>query len=233
MYQTPSQCAQGLKSEPSQPVKTSARSGKRQPTGRPWTPMRSAASEGDGEDEDAAADGGDEGPRERAASPPSAGGDRRLGVRRRGRRRLRRRGSPPRLRAVAGARREVSRRHRPSSAADEAVADEAAEEGGAQVAGELAPPQRVGGPGVQPQAHAAAADVGDLDAVLLALRRRRERFADLEHRLARRARRRRRAAARGRRSPCCPASPSSSCGRPSSRTPRWGSRRGGRRRVRM
>ena len=43
MYQTPSQWAQGLKSEPSQPEKTSARSGKRQPTGRPPMPMRAAA----------------------------------------------------------------------------------------------------------------------------------------------------------------------------------------------
>ena len=43
MYQTPSQWAHGLKSEPSQPVKTSARSGNRQPTGRPPMPMSEAA----------------------------------------------------------------------------------------------------------------------------------------------------------------------------------------------
>src|SRR5450830_160831 len=158
MYQTPSQWAQGFSRWPSAPWNTSARTGKRQPMGRPWMPMKVAAT-------NAAAKTS----RRLPAAAATARASGRVAAR-----------------PTAACSTSVGSAARLPRGAEHAVVAEPAQDGGAQVTGDVAPRVRVARPGVQAKGDVRGAQILYGDAVALAVGRRRQFVGDRQHRTAHR-----------------------------------------------
>src|SRR5450830_1515607 len=158
MYQTPSQWAQGFSRWPSAPWNTSARTGKRQPMGRPWMPMKVAAT-------NAAAKTS----RRLPAAAATARASGRVAAR-----------------PAAACSTSVGSAARLLRGAEHAVVAEPAQDGGAQVTGDVAPRVRVARPGVQAKGDVRGAQILYGDAVAHAVGRHCQFVGDRQHRTAHR-----------------------------------------------
>src|SRR5450830_797855 len=154
MYQTPSQWAQGFSRWPSTPWNTSARTGKRQPMGRLWMPMKVAATK-------AVANTS----RRLPAAAATARASGRVAAR-----------------PTAACSTSVCSAARLPRGAEHAVVAKPTQDSGAQVTGDVAPRVRVARQGVQAKGDVGRAEILDGDAVVLAFQRRRQFVGDRQHR---------------------------------------------------